>query len=153
MRELARFVSRVPSNHGHVVWQPAASSQDIPPWVTRQSMQASVERLGSPLQLELSKKQLAGCGTGVGRDRGVGVGRGACVAVGVGVAVAVAVAVGVNVAVAVAVGVNVAVAVAVAVGVNVAVGVGLTPPQPSSQLPAFTITFPQSPLCVESKPT
>ena len=67
----------------------------------------------------------------MGRDLGVGGGR---VAVGVGVAVAVAVGVGVGVAVA------------------VGVGVGL-PWQLPSQLPALTITFPQSPLCVAAAPT
>src|SRR5712671_5255924 len=95
-----------PSNHGHVVWHPEPSSQDIPPWV-RQSTQVSVLVLGNPVQSELSK-QLLTCGGGVGRGRGVGVGRGGTVAV----VVAVAVGVAVGVCVAVAVGVNVAVAVA-----------------------------------------
>ena len=53
VRELASFVSRVPSNHGHVVWHPEKSSQDIPPWV-RHSAQVSVTVLGNPVQLELS---------------------------------------------------------------------------------------------------
>jgi len=126
VRELASFVSRVPSNHGHVVWHPEPSSQDIPPWV-RHSTQVSVPALGNPVQSELSKQLVPGCPRGVGRGRGVGVGRGGTVAVAVAVAVAVTVAVAVAVAVdvAVAVGVNVAVAVAVAVGVNVGVAVGV----------------------------
>src|SRR6476646_1939225 len=70
-----------PLNHGHVVWHPEPSSQDIPPWATRQATQVSVEVLGNPVQLELSKKQLATCGGGVGRGRGVGVGRGGTVTV------------------------------------------------------------------------
>src|SRR4029453_6043511 len=91
-----------------------------------------------------------GRGNGVGLGLGVGGGR---VADGVGVTLGVTVVVAV--AVAVAVGVAVAVAVAVGVGVNVAVavGVGLGLPQGSSHLPAFTITLPQSPLCVEAAPT
>ena len=57
VRELARFVSRVPSNHGHVVWHPEPFSQDIPPWV-RHSTQVSVSVLGNPVQSELSKQLL-----------------------------------------------------------------------------------------------
>ena len=57
--ELASFVSRVPSNHGHIVWHSEASCQDIPPSLTRQSKQVSVLILGNPVQLVLSKKQLA----------------------------------------------------------------------------------------------
>src|SRR4029077_8652514 len=50
----------------------------------------------------------------------------------------------------VTVGVDVAVGVDVTVGLDAGVGEGHGA---SSHLPAFTITFPQSPLCVESDPT
>ena len=55
----------------------------------------------------------------------------------------------------VGVGVTVAVAVAVGVGegVRVGVGVGVTPWQLRSQLPALTITRPQSPVWSDSVPT
>src|SRR5262249_1160608 len=97
---------------------------------------------------------------GVGRDLGVGVDLGSTVAVAVAVGVGdgvkqiehVGVGVAVAVDVAVAVAVAVAVDVAVAVGVTVAVGVGVSPWQLLSQFPALTITFPQSPLCVATRP-
>ena len=63
-QELASFRSRVPESNqlsagaygdGHVVWHPEKSSQDIPPWVTRQSMQVSVSVLGNPVQSVLLK--------------------------------------------------------------------------------------------------
>ena len=57
----SRVLSReFPSNHGHVVWHSQNSScQDIPPWVSRQLKQVAVINLGVPVQLELSKKQVA----------------------------------------------------------------------------------------------
>ena len=42
---------------GHVVWHPLPSCHDIPLWVTRQSKQVLCTRSGTPLQLELCKKQ------------------------------------------------------------------------------------------------
>jgi len=68
------------------------------------------------------------------------------------VTLGVAVGVGVEVPLGVAVAVAVGVGVAVAVGVGVTVGVGVAW-QLCSQLPALTITLPQSPLCVDSVPT
>jgi hypothetical protein len=53
--ELASLFSRVPSDHGQVVWHPEKSIQDAPLWVTRQSKQVSVLRLGRPVQVELSR--------------------------------------------------------------------------------------------------
>ena len=57
-----------------------------------------------------------------------------------------------GVALGVAVGVILGIGLGVAVGVAVGVGVGL-PWQPRSQFPAFTITLPQSPLCIAAVPT
>src|SRR5881394_1585020 len=81
---------------------------------------------------------------------GCGVGRGLGVGIALGVAVGVTLGVGLGVAVGVTLGVGLGVAVGVADGVGV--GVGL-PWQLSNQLPAFTTTFPQSPLCIATVPT
>ena len=77
-----------------------------------------------------------GLGCGVGRGLGVGVALGVAVGVTLGVGLGVILGVGLG----------------VAVGVAVGVGVGL-PWQLSNQLPAFTTTFPQSPLSVATVPT
>jgi hypothetical protein len=132
--ELASCLASSPRNHGsgHCVWHPSPSSQDIPARAARHSTQLSVTVLENPVQLSLSKKQLAVCGCGVGRGRGVGVARGDTVAV------AVAVAVGVTVDVTVGVAVGVCVAVAVAVGVDVGVNVGVGVGDPSWQLSGAT---------------
>ena len=106
------------------------------------------EHLGVHLRLSTSSYHSWLTTTNHGLGRGCGVGRGLGVGVDLGVVVGVAVDVAVGVTVAVAVGVT------VGVGVEVAVGVGVgVPPPPQSQLPALTITFPQSPLWVASDPT
>ena len=104
--------------------------------------------LGVHLRLSTSSYHSWLTTTNHGLGRGCGVGRGLGVGVDLGVVVGVAVDVAVGVTVAVAVGVT------VGVGVEVAVGVGVgVPPPPQSQLPALTITFPQSPFWVASNPT
>ena len=75
-----------------------------------------------------------GLGCGVGRGLGVGVALGVAVGVTLGV------------------GLGVTLGVAVGVADGVGVGVGL-PWQSSNQLPALTITLPQSPLCIATVPT
>ena len=79
-----------------------------------------------------------GLGCGVGRGLGVGVALGVAVGVTLGVGLGVTLGVGLGVA--------------VGVGDGVGVGVGL-PWQLSNQLPALTITLPQSPLCIATVPT
>src|SRR5215471_1038196 len=88
--ELASLPREFPLNHGHVVWHPALSRQDVPPTSIKQSTQVAFVVLG-PVQSGLLRKQfglVSGCGTGVGRGRGVGIPRGDMVAVAVAVAVA-----------------------------------------------------------------